>query len=76
MPVPSYWRKATTRMMEQTMGTILGARTGGGKVCRNGRKNMARGTDAGTTACGANGGKMVRRVVEGVGQAGNGAGGG
>ena len=35
---------------------------------------MARGTDAGPTTCGANGGTMVCRVVEGVGQAGNGAG--
>ena len=48
----------------------------GGQTCRNVRNNMAQGTEAGTTACGANGGTMLRRVVEGVGQSGNGAGGG
>ena len=54
--------------------TRPGARAGGVQACRNGRNNMERGTYAVTTACGANGGTMVRRVVEAVGQVGNGAG--
>ena len=52
----------------------LGACAGGGQAYRNGRKNMARSTNAGPTVCGANGGTMVRRVVKSVGQAGNGYG--
>ena len=35
----------------------------GGQACRNCINNMAQGTDAGPTACGANGGTMVCRVL-------------